>query len=88
MFSCIDRADRRLSSNSRQNNQSSSSKSLTVMHLFSAYFEAAIDYRSYCLTKRSQHYDHDVARHIAKMENRLEVQVKSHMFHESGRELI
>lgn len=37
-------------------------------------------YGSCCLADQSQHYDDDLARHIAKMAKRLEVQLKLQMF--------
>lgn len=50
---------------------------MTVSQPANAYFETAVEYCSYYLANRSQHYDEHLTRHIVKMTKRLEVQLKS-----------
>lgn len=54
----------------------SSKQLVAVMELVNTYQQIALNYRGYRFSDRSQHYDVDLASEIAKMAQRLEVQLK------------
>lgn len=65
---------------------STSEKSLTVIEPVNAYYWTALDYHTYFQDYQSPHSDNEVARTVAKMTKRLEVQLKSQNF--DGSDLI
>lgn len=68
----------------RHRNPQSSKQSVTVIEQVNRYYQTAVDYRIYRLFYSSQQYDSDVARRIANMARRLEMQLKSQMIVVSG----
>ena len=52
----------------------------TLIRPVNLLFRKALDYRTYRLSDRSQHYDRVVAKKVAKMAKMMEVQLRSHFF--------
>lgn len=58
----------------------SSKQSLAVIEPVNVYYRTALNYRWYCLSNRSQHFNNDVAGRIVRVARQLEVQLNWQMF--------